>query len=29
VPKIVDITYGTVIYDERQATKRPEWTYPD
>jgi NADH-quinone oxidoreductase subunit F len=29
VPKIVDIADGVVVYDDRQATKRPDWTYPD
>jgi len=28
VPKIVDIAGGIVTYDQRQATKRPDWTYP-
>lgn len=27
IPKIVDITNGQVTYDERQARKRPDWTY--
>jgi NADH-quinone oxidoreductase subunit F len=27
IPKIVDITDGVVVYDERQARKRPDWTY--
>ncbi len=29
VPKIVDIRGDAVVYDQRQATKRPDWTYPD
>lgn len=29
VPKIVDIVDGTVVWDERQASKRPDWTYGD
>ena len=29
VPKIIDIADHTVVYDQRQATKRPDWTYPD
>ena len=29
VPKVVDIADHVVVYDERQATKRPDWTYPD
>jgi NADH:ubiquinone oxidoreductase subunit F (NADH-binding) len=29
VPKIVDITDGRAIYDERQARKRPDWTYAE
>lgn len=29
VPKIVDIAAGTVVYDQCQATKRPDWTYAD
>ena len=28
-PKIVDLTGGTVIYDERHRRKRPDWTYED
>jgi NADH-quinone oxidoreductase subunit F len=28
LPKIVDLTSKGVIYDTRQATKRPDWTYP-
>ena len=27
VPKIVDLADGQVVYDERQARKRPDWTY--
>lgn len=27
VPKIVDLADGKVVYDERQARKRPDWTY--
>lgn len=29
VPKLVDIVDGVAIYDERQAHKRPDWTYDD
>jgi NADH-quinone oxidoreductase subunit F len=29
VPKIVDIRDGVAIYDERQARKRPDWTYAE
>ena len=29
VPKIEDIADGVVVYDERQALKRPDWTYAD
>jgi NADH:ubiquinone oxidoreductase subunit F (NADH-binding) len=29
VPKLVDIRDGVAIYDERQARKRPDWTYAD
>lgn len=29
VPKVEDIDGGTVAYDERQARKRPDWTYTD
>jgi len=29
VPKIVDLAPGRVSYDERQAHKRPDWTYDD
>jgi NADH:ubiquinone oxidoreductase subunit F (NADH-binding) len=29
IPKIVDIEDGHVTYDERQARKRPDWTYAD
>jgi len=28
-PKIVDLTDGTVTYDERHRRKRPDWTYED
>ena len=27
LPKIVDLADGTAVYDERQARKRPDWTY--
>jgi NADH-quinone oxidoreductase subunit F len=29
VPKIVELGDGRVVYDERQARKRPDWTYED
>ena len=29
IPKVVDITDGTVTYDTRQARKRGDWTYAD
>jgi NADH:ubiquinone oxidoreductase subunit F (NADH-binding) len=29
VPKLVDIRDGVAVYDERQARKRPDWTYDD
>lgn len=29
VPKVEDIVDGVVVYDERQARKRPDWTYAD
>jgi NADH-quinone oxidoreductase subunit F len=29
VPKVDDIADGVVVYDERQARKRPDWTYAD
>ncbi|MGH2477195.1 MAG: NADH-ubiquinone oxidoreductase-F iron-sulfur binding region domain-containing protein, partial [Candidatus Limnocylindrales bacterium] len=29
VAKLVDIRDGVAIYDERQARKRPDWTYED
>ncbi len=29
VPKVDDIVDGVVVYDERQARKRPDWTYED
>jgi NADH-quinone oxidoreductase subunit F len=29
VPKLVDLTDGRATYDERQALKRPDWTYAD
>jgi NADH:ubiquinone oxidoreductase subunit F (NADH-binding) len=28
LPKLVDLAGGTAWYDERQALKRPDWTYP-
>ncbi|HEX2848943.1 MAG TPA: NADH-ubiquinone oxidoreductase-F iron-sulfur binding region domain-containing protein [Acidimicrobiales bacterium] len=28
-PKIVDLENGSVVYDERQERKRPDWTYAD
>ena len=28
VPKLVELTDGRAVYDERQALKRPDWTYP-
>lgn len=28
IPKIVDLDDGRVVYDTRQAEKRPDWTYP-
>ena len=27
VPKLVDLVDGVAVYDERQARKRPDWTY--
>jgi hypothetical protein len=27
VPKLVDLAGGRATYDERQARKRPDWTY--
>jgi NADH-quinone oxidoreductase subunit F len=27
LPKIVDLDHGNIVYDERQARKRPDWTY--
>jgi NADH-quinone oxidoreductase subunit F len=27
VPKLVDLDGGVAVYDERQARKRPDWTY--
>ena len=29
IPKIKDLVDGVVTYDERQARKRPDWTYAD
>ena len=29
IPKVVDLVDGEVIWDERQALKRPDWTYAD
>jgi NADH-quinone oxidoreductase subunit F len=29
VPKVIDIVDGHVVYDQRQARKRPDWTYDD
>ena len=29
VPKLVDLRDGVAVYDERQARKRPDWTYAD
>ena len=29
IPKIVDLADGKVLYDDRQARKRPDWTYAD
>ena len=29
VPKLVDLTGGRAVLDERQARKRPDWTYGD
>jgi len=29
VPKLVDLVGGRASYDERQARKRPDWTYDD
>jgi NADH:ubiquinone oxidoreductase subunit F (NADH-binding) len=29
LPKLVDLADGRATYDERQALKRPDWTYPD
>jgi NADH:ubiquinone oxidoreductase subunit F (NADH-binding) len=29
VPKLVDLTDGVAVYDERQSLKRPDWTYAD
>ncbi len=28
LPKLVDLAGGVATYDERQALKRPDWTYP-
>ena len=27
LPKIADLRNGEVVYEERQALKRPDWTY--
>ena len=27
VPKLLDLSGGVAVYDERQATKQPDWTY--
>ena len=29
IPKLVDIRDGMAVYDERQARKRPDWTYAE
>src|SRR5262245_17762277 len=29
LPKLVDLAGGVASYDERQALKRPDWTYPE
>jgi NADH-quinone oxidoreductase subunit F len=29
LPKLVDLAGGVATYDERQAQKRPDWTYPE
>jgi NADH-quinone oxidoreductase subunit F len=29
IPKVVDLVDGEVVWDERQALKRPDWTYAD
>lgn len=29
VPNLVDLADGVAIVDERQARKRPDWTYGD
>jgi NADH:ubiquinone oxidoreductase subunit F (NADH-binding) len=29
LPKLVDLAGGVATYDERQALKRPDWTYPE
>ncbi|MEJ7723925.1 MAG: NADH-ubiquinone oxidoreductase-F iron-sulfur binding region domain-containing protein [Ilumatobacteraceae bacterium] len=29
VPKLIDIADGRAVYDERQAHKRPDWTFAD
>ena len=29
VPKLVDLVGGRAVYDERQARKRPDWTYDE
>jgi len=29
LPKLVDLTDGVAVYDDRYALKRPDWTYAD
>ncbi|MGH9023973.1 MAG: NADH-ubiquinone oxidoreductase-F iron-sulfur binding region domain-containing protein [Acidimicrobiia bacterium] len=29
IPKLVDLSGGKAVYDERQARKRPDWTYDE
>ncbi|MFN2504232.1 MAG: NADH-ubiquinone oxidoreductase-F iron-sulfur binding region domain-containing protein [Acidimicrobiales bacterium] len=29
VPKVVDLAGGTVVYDEKQPLKQPDWTYSE
>jgi hypothetical protein len=29
VPKLLDLRDGEAVIDERQARKRPDWTYGD
>ena len=29
VPKLVEVGGGVAVYDERHATKQPDWTYAD